>query len=141
MLSIICIINFEQLETKDVVWHGIILSYKHQSVKKDNTCLAFISNWINRTKRKPSNNKTYWLNSATFLCRSQPRPWISNVMCSGLFCVRWVHPRVDRFPSLFKLSFHKTFLLFDRWMDITLNGQNLIKRIWSLKKKSASKVH
>jgi hypothetical protein len=67
--------------------------------------------------------------------------FISNVMCSGLFCVRWVHPRVDRFPSLFKLSFHKTFLLFDRWMDITLNGQNLIKRIWSLKKKSASKVH
>jgi hypothetical protein len=60
MLSIICIINFEQLETKDVVWHGIILSYKHQSVKKDNTCLAFISNWINRTKRKPSRKFKQW---------------------------------------------------------------------------------
>ena len=54
-------------------------------------------------------------NSATFLCLSQARTWISNVICwhsCGLFCVQWVHLCYfcwywwNWWPSLFKLSFH-----------------------------------
>jgi hypothetical protein len=54
-------------------------------------------------------------NPATFLCLSQARTWISNVICwhsCGLFCVQWVHLCYfcwywwNWWPSLFKLSFH-----------------------------------
>jgi hypothetical protein len=33
-------------------------------------------------------NKSF--NPATFLCLSQARTWISNVICHSLFCVQWV---------------------------------------------------
>jgi len=28
-----------------------------------------------------------WFNLTTFVCLSQARTWISNIICSGLFCV------------------------------------------------------
>jgi hypothetical protein len=31
-----------------------------------------------------------WFNNATFLCLSQDKTWISNVIWHGLFCVLWV---------------------------------------------------
>ena len=54
-------------------------------------------------------------NPATFLCLSQDRTCISNVICHELFCVQWVKVRGgclfcwywwNCWPSLFKLSFH-----------------------------------
>jgi hypothetical protein len=55
-------------------------------------------------------------NPTTFLCLSQARTWISNVICSDLFCVtnldeRWlfvfvdIGGIVDHHSTLFKLSF------------------------------------
>ena len=34
-------------------------------------------------------------NPTTFLCLSQTRTWISNVICHGLFCVQWVQLRQE----------------------------------------------
>jgi hypothetical protein len=34
-------------------------------------------------------------NSTTFLCLSQARTWIYNIICHGLFCVQWVKMRGD----------------------------------------------
>ena len=57
-------------------------------------------------------------NPTTFLCLSQTRIWISNVICHGLFCVQWFEVKVDClfcwylwncWWSLFKLSFHNLY--------------------------------
>ena len=54
-------------------------------------------------------------NPVTFLCLSQARVWIPNVICHGLLCVHWVKVRSDcslcwywwnYLPLLFTLSFH-----------------------------------
>jgi len=52
-------------------------------------------------------------NTATFVCLSQTRTWISNVICRSLFYVQWVEASGDclfcwywsrnYWPSLFKL--------------------------------------
>ena len=59
-----------------------------------------------------------WFNSATLLCLSKARTWISNTICCCLFCVQWIQIRGDDcvfcwywwswWPSPFKLSFHNS---------------------------------
>jgi len=88
-----------------------------------------------------------------FVCLSQTRTWISNVICSDLFYVQWVEERCDcsfswywwnYWPSLFKLFFpqkcivcslcqeiHVTnclFLYFVYLKDITFNAYNVLIR-------------
>jgi hypothetical protein len=52
---------------------------------------------------------------STFVCLSQARTWISNVICHGFLYVQWVKKRRDCsfcwywWPSLFKIRFHKAF--------------------------------
>jgi len=49
-------------------------------------------------------------NPSTFLCLSQDRTWISNVICCGFLCLRWGERWLfvlwNCGPSQFKLSFH-----------------------------------
>ena len=77
-------------------------------------CFAIGDPVIKRGGKRPIN----WFNLGTYLCLSQARTWISNIVCHGLFCVQWVKMRGDCsfrwywwncWPSLSNLSVHNLF--------------------------------
>jgi hypothetical protein len=69
--------------------------------------------------------------NGTFLCLTQARIWISNIICHALFCVQWFEMRGgcsfrwylwNCWSSQFKLSFHNTKPCVFQWQS---NKKNL----------------
>ena len=53
------------------------------------------------------------LSPATFVCLSQARTWISNVICRGLFLVQWVELRWEVIVRLVDVNLNNWYIMLD----------------------------
>jgi hypothetical protein len=95
-------------------WFSVLIYIETQAITMSHSC----------HERYYFKRAFYRFNPAPFLCLSEARTWIPNIICHGLFNVQWFEVRGDCsfcWPSLFKVSLHiflHHVLFYKNWISL-----------------------